>query len=415
MKYLVAGASTYGVDNMGDDSMFSCLIKGIQVSDKDSQITFLARHPNKSFDQLFDVQSIQNLDHASNEEAQGRMFLGFNAGDDRENLRQIKNAMAEADLMIIGGNSLMEISENTFLRGVSSYATTMAMFTLFMGKQYALFGLNIVAPIRSSYVKRQAKFLIENATIVTVREDDVLRYLQDADVDISRVHVAGDPAYGVDLAKVTNYSGQDILKREGIMLDSKKRTISFCLREEYWKSDSNSFENLQNETCAIIRDVLAENNNQIIFIPNCNYEKGHPLEDDRIINRRIKERFGNDPRVHYVVQKLNLYETLALFKLIDIHVSNRRHSNIFAALFAKPFIPIDTSMKTHITSFVNDLEQIEYLVKDQKFSNGVLKNLKKIITNYESVVKKLNKVVKKKIASGLQPATKILTTVRTSF
>jgi polysaccharide pyruvyl transferase WcaK-like protein len=400
---------------MGDDAMFSCLIKGIKDSDKNSKITFLARHPNKSFDQLYDVQSIQNLDHASNDEALGRMFLGFNAGDDRENLRQIKNALVETDLMIIGGNSLMEISENTFLRGVSSYATTLAMLTLFMGKQYALFGLNIVASLRSSYVKKQAKFLIENAAITTVREDDALRYLQDANVDTSRAHVTGDPAYGVDLAQVDNYSGYDILKREGIMLDPKKRTISFCLREEYWKSDPNSFKNLQKETCAIIRHILVEDNNQIIFIPNCNYEKGHLLEDDRIINRGIKERFGNDPRVHYVGQKLNLYETLALFKLTDIHISNRRHSNIFAALFAKPFIAIDTQKRTHITSFVQDLKQTEYLVKDQKFSTGVIKNFKKIITNYGSIAKKLSDVVKKRMISGLQPVTKILTTTRTYF
>ena len=39
---------------------------------------------------------------------------------------EIKNAIDQADLMIIGGNSFMEISENEFLHGVSSYSATLA-------------------------------------------------------------------------------------------------------------------------------------------------------------------------------------------------------------------------------------------------------------------------------------------------
>lgn len=407
MKYLIAGASTYGVDNMGDDAMLSCLVRGIRQSDENSEIFFLARHPDAVFDQVFGVKSIQNLDHSSNETAIGRFFLGFNSGDDRKNLQQIRVALADADLLIIGGNSLMEISENVFLRGVSSYATTLATFALLMGKPYALFGLNIVEPIKSDYVASQAKFLVENAAIATVREEEVLGYLNDIGVNTSKVLVTGDPAYGVDLPQATAYSGQDILRRGGIVLDPNKITVSFCLREEYWKSDAKSIANLENETCAVMRHVLARNDSQILFIPNCYYERGHALEDDRLINRGIRARFGDDPRVHYIEQRLNLYETLALFKLTNLHISNRRHSNIFAALFGKPFIPVNTSLKTHISSFVRDLEQSEFLVSSQQFSTEVMAKFDRVVTNYANVSEALCLVTEKHLAKGLLSATRI--------
>ena len=123
MKIIVTGASTYGVDNMGDDAMFSALIKSLKKKYSKCEIVFLARHPSKDFDKLFGLKSIKNLDHDSNSAAFGRFFLGLNKGDNRSNLNDIYKELSSADSLIIGGNSLMEISENTFLRGVSTYST----------------------------------------------------------------------------------------------------------------------------------------------------------------------------------------------------------------------------------------------------------------------------------------------------
>ena len=160
MKFIVTGASTYGVDNMGDDAMFSSLIKNLKSRFQNCDICFLARHPDEKFDHTFNIRSIKNLDHDSNEEAAGRVFLGFNKHDNRSNLLKISSELQSSDGLILGGNSLMEISENTFLRGVSTYATTLASLALFLGIPYYIFVLNIVSPLQSSFVKQQATFLI---------------------------------------------------------------------------------------------------------------------------------------------------------------------------------------------------------------------------------------------------------------
>jgi len=408
MRYLIAGASTFGVDNMGDDAMLSCLIRGIRLKDKKSSIVFLARHPSNNFDKLFGVKSIKNLDHNSNKAALNRFFLGFNFGDSRSNLKKIKYELEKADILIIGGNSLMEISENTFMKGVSSYASLLALLAIFFEKPYALFGLNIVEPMKSKFFLNQAKFLIENSIITTVREKQALNFLKLAKISTKNIKVTTDPAYGLELHKVNKFSGQSILQREKLTIDLKKRLISICIREEYWQTNKKKIDRLKQEIKRIVLYILKDPYNQIIFIPNCFYTKGHPLENDRSVNKIIKKHIGDSSRIFYINRKLNLFETLAIFKLIDIHISNRRHSNIFAALFSKPFIPITTSLKSHITSFVKELKQEKYLSNGPNLSSQVSKKLKLILLNYKSVKKKLRHATKKQINKALFSATKIL-------
>lgn len=394
MKFLVTGASTYGVDNMGDDAMFSSLIKNLKSRFKDCDICFLARHPDTQFDNIFNIRSIKNLDHDSNEEAQGRVFLGFNKHDDRSNLLNISRELQSSDGLIIGGNSLMEISENTFLRGVSTYSTTLASLALFLGIPYYIFGMNIVSPIQSSFVKQQAKFLIENAASVTVREDVVLDYLKGANVQIDNVKVTGDPAYGVDLSVVKNINPLKILENENIYLNHEKKIISICIRSQYWNSSESSFANLVDEIDLTVRAIKKKySDSQILFIPNCNYEHGHITEDDRYINQAVSQKTIDIDDIFFINQKLNLYETLSLFSITNIHISNRRHSNIFAALFQKPFIAIDTSLKTHISAFVKDLSMEDFLITAESFHKHIVGRLDYFFQNE----KETNKLISEKI------------------
>ena len=198
MKYVITGASTYGVKNMGDDAMLANLVQGINREDLDANITFLARHPDKSYDKEFGFNSLKNIDHDSKEESIDRFFYGFNRNDNTDHLVKIKQAIETADLLIIGGNSFMEISKNSFLRGVSSYAVTLATLSKFVGTPFALYGLNIVDPIKDETTIQHAKFLCTNAIAVTVREPGVFEYLDQIGVSTKNMYVLGDPAFGIE-------------------------------------------------------------------------------------------------------------------------------------------------------------------------------------------------------------------------
>ena len=215
MKYVITGASTFAVSNMGDDAMLACMVQSLYREDPDAEIVFIARHPSQEYDELFGIYGIKNLDHESNKAAEGRIFLGFNRGDSGENLLEIKKYIEDADLLIFGGNSIMEVSKNTFLKGVSSYCSTLAILAKFCGTPYALFGLNIVDPIRDELTKEHAKFLCENAIAVTVREDVVLKYLSDIGVSTSNTVVSGDPAFGMEVDETID--PVNILKNNNII------------------------------------------------------------------------------------------------------------------------------------------------------------------------------------------------------
>ena len=78
--------------------------------------------------------------------------------------------------MIIGGNSFMEISENEFLHGVSSYSATLA--TLANVTHRCIVCVNVVESITSEVTKQHARFLCENAIAVTMRESSAKIFIR---------------------------------------------------------------------------------------------------------------------------------------------------------------------------------------------------------------------------------------------
>ena len=113
--FIITGGCTYGVDNHGDDAMLSCLVRGLKKKYNNPKIIFLARHPNKKFDNLYKFKSLKNLDHDHKDLAKNRFFLGMNFNDKTEHLKKISKAMSKADMLIVGGNLFMEVHKNSFL------------------------------------------------------------------------------------------------------------------------------------------------------------------------------------------------------------------------------------------------------------------------------------------------------------
>ena len=388
MKYVITGASTYGVKNMGDDAMLANMVQGLKRNDPDAEIIFLTRYPNQEYDSLFGFKSVKNIDHDSSKDAIERMFLGFNKKDSTENLIKIKDHISEADLLIIGGNSFMEISENKFLRGVSSYATTLAILAKFCGTPYALYGLNIVDPVRNSLTIEHAKFLCENAISVTVREQQVLTYLTDMKIDLNNVEVCGDPAFGM----VTNYDkskAYEILAQNNIILNENKKILTIGYRFEYWQNDENKFKYLAAKISRLIDALVKKYNFQVLFISNCTYTQGNKWQDDRLVNNLIKDKLQYTDNIFFIENELDVFETFSMFSITDLHISNRRHSNAFAAMHGKLFLSISVSSATHISAFLESLESSELIINMEENIDNIMTKISKVLVNKKSICDKL--------------------------
>ncbi len=406
MKIIVTGASTYGVDNMGDDAMLAGLIEGLNQNYDNPQIIFLTRHVNKTYDKIFGFSSVKNIDHDSKAESEGRFFLGMNRGDETYNLNLIKNLIDEADLLIIGGNSFMEISSNSFLRGVSSYSSTLATLAKFCGTPYSLYGVNVVDKINSDVTKQHARFLCENAIAVTMREDSGKNYLLDLGINGENIHVSGDPAYSMRVSE-DKVTVKHILENNKINL-TDKITIGICFRHEYWKGDETQYLAINSSLATTLDKISEELDCQFLFIPNCTYEKGHKWQDDRLAHREIVNKMKNKDIAFKIEEKLSVYNTYRLFSLLDLHVSNRRHSCIFASMNDVPFVSINVSAEGHISPLLSELnipEQLAFIDSTNNLKEKVLETWK----NKESLISKMRPLVRELSESSRKDISLLMT------
>jgi polysaccharide pyruvyl transferase WcaK-like protein len=403
MKIVITGASTYGVDNMGDDGMLATLVQGLRNHCKNPKITFLARHVDKNYDDIFGFHSIKNLDHDNKKQSEGRFFLGMNKGDKIENLHLIKEKIDKADLLIIGGNSFMEISKNNFLRGVSSYSATLATLAKFCNTPYALYGVNVVDKIKSDVTIQHAKFLCENATSVTMREKSGKNYLLDLGISGKNIHVLGDPVFGMKVVK-NNQRVNTIIKNNKINLFNKP-TIGVGFRHEYWKGSETQRFDVNLQLARLLDEISDKLDCQFMFIPNCTYIHGHKWQDDRITHRDIIKRMKNKKIAFNIEERLSVYDTFRLFNLLDIHISNRRHSCIFAAMNNVPFLTINVSFKGHLIPLLKELNvpnQLASLDDMKNLKNKILKTWKnkdKLSKSLKPKVGKLNKLSQKHVST----------------
>lgn len=352
-KFVVTGASTYGVKNMGDDAMLASMVQGLRRSSPGCDITFLCRHPDEDYDKAFGFTSLKNLDHDTRDAAAGRVFWGMNKDDPTDHLRAISDAIRDADLLIIGGNSFMEIFPNSFLKGVSTYGATLATLARFLGTPIALYGVNVVDDINEATTQQHAKFMVDTATAVTMREQSGKNFLADVGVTGDHVAVLGDPAFGME-PQSTGRAPNDIVSADGISL-SGRPVITVGFRHEYWKGDESSYDSINAQLAEMLDSAAKTFDADILFVPNCTYTLAHKWQDDRLTHREIAGKMALQDRVHCIEQDLSVFETFSLFSLSSMHLSNRRHSCIFAAMNAVPFLSIASVLKGHMQPFLDEL------------------------------------------------------------
>lgn len=367
MKHVVlAGASTYGVKNLGDDAMFRNLVDGFRRRAPECRLTFLARHPDPAFDEYFGVRSIKNIEYDTRAESVGRWFRGFNPGEPTAHLTAIREAIADCDLLVIGGNAFMEISDASYMRGVPSYAATLATWARLFGKPYALYGV-AAHPLKHDLTRELARFLCNNAVAVTVREEFTRQQLLEAGVDGGNITVLADPAFGLEPV-VGSATASDVLAREGIALAAGKPVVAIAFRHMYWKWDQESFGGFSRVMAAAADFAVEQFDADVLFIPNCTYDvDGTSNQDDRPIAAGVCGLMRHADRAHSIRGEHWLHEILSLYGRSDLLVSNRRHSCVFSAIHGVPFVALSSDHDWHFRPFIEALgvpDQLVALGKD---------------------------------------------------
>lgn len=369
-KIVIAGASTFGVKNTGDDMMFKVLCDNLKKEIPKVELIFLARHPDSEFDKVFGIKSIKNFEHNTRKESLGRFFYGFNLGDNNKRLATIRKEIEESDLLIIGGNSFMEVSSNEFLRGVASYSATLAILARFVGKSYVLFGIH-GHPLKNELTKQIARFLCNNAAIITLREEFFRQELIKVGADPKKLLVFADPAFGLDPI-LGKEKGQKVLETEKIKFKSDK-VVGVCFRHIYWLWDDREFNKYANKMSELCDYVIKKIGADILFMPNCTYGIDNIYADDRVICAYVKAKMRYKHRAHIIQKDLHLPERLSIYNHLDMVISNRRHVSIGAAVHGVPFIAISTG---HMWQFRPFMERLN--MRPEQLGNMVAEDTKEM-------------------------------------
>jgi len=386
IKIVIGGPCPSTTDDRGDEAVFYNFCVGIRKF-FDCEITALVRHPNKKFEQLFDVKTIKNFDHDSHEESEGRFFLGFNPGDSPGNLKTIKKTIEACDLVVIGGSCFEENSPDTFLRGQGFYGAMLAMLATFFAKPYAVYGM-MQPLIKKDTTRQLAKFVCEGAQVVTLKEQYSREQLLNANISDQNMHVLVDPALGVqpifDLEK-----GLNILEQEDINV-TKKPIVGILFRSFYWLWNEIEFKNYRDKLAEFCDQIIEKYDVQLLFIPLQCYTKGNPYIDDRFTARQVCNSIQNKSVVFTIKGNYALPETLSLFQLLDLVITNRRHGTNFAALHHVPFMTLYThENKWKIYPLLKSLEMSDYAIDFENF------NINHLIESFDKIWKSKTKLSKK--------------------
>jgi len=345
-RVVIAGASVYGLQNLSDDSMFTVFCRELHRNASNLEITLLARHPSPEIDAEYGVVSIPNLDHQTKEASLGRWFMGLNPGDDTDHLRDIWDRLAEADLLVIGGEPFIDISLGVY-RGPAPYAALLITLARFLGVPVMINGIHIGRALATPTGQELTRYCIGNAVLVTIREEQTRPLLQEMGVDTHNVVTLADAAYGLERPRGTE-RGTEILQEEGIELDSG-RLMGVTFRHMYWRWDEDTWARYSDAVADICDYLIETYDTDILFVPHNTYEAGLKYENDLPAHRETSAKVSRQERVHRIDRRLGVDDTLALFPLFDMVFSNRRHSLIFAALAGTVGLGVGEELHVKVT------------------------------------------------------------------
>jgi len=399
-QVIIAGASTFYVKNLGDDAMLLNLVQSIKNYDKKIRIILLARHPNKKLDRLYGIKSIKNLEFDKRSASLGKYFFGLNSNDKTEHLDTIKKEFANSDMLILAGNLFMEIFPNSFLKGLGSYTSLLGILAKFYNLKIYMTSVNLLNHTKSELTRQYLKFFSDSVEKVCVRENNSFKNFTKLKFNSKKIKILGETAFGIEIKK-----NERLVKKICPELIKKKNHsfLGVCLRVEYWKKKDN-FKNFFIKYAKILSKVALETKSKLVFVPN-SFSKASRWMDDRIVHKKIIKLL--DKKVKYVSinKELNIFEAYNIISKLNFHITNRRHSAVFALSQKIPTIIFETSMKGHLKPLVKKLNLNENLMdlrnNEKKIALKILriwKNINVFNKAYKEKILPLKEAVKKEFS-----------------
>lgn len=312
----------YGFGNLGDDSLLQQIVNSIRTLNPDSKITVLSKTPKKTA-KTYGVKAIN-----------------------RFNFLTIINEMKHAGLLINGGGNLLQ--NKTSNRSLIYY-----IFIMKLAKRYGLklmLYASGIGPLYGEKYKRMTKNILNEADIITLRENLSMDEICQLGVETKNISVTCDPAFYIQCAD-ENWV-KYIMYREGLSLNKKYFLIAPRNIKDHHKNFPSDFTQRIIEACS---QVSKKYKLDIIIVPL-------QPRDDMSFCKKIAQRTGGK-----IISGLNAAELAGLSKHMEFVASVRLHMLIYAISASVPVLAIDYDPK--VTALFERMN-LPYIIDAEHFTPG---------------------------------------------
>ena len=232
-------------NNRGDDAVFYELCSRLKKKYNNVKIIASLRHPSNKYDKFFGVKTIKNFEFQNKRESINKFYKGFNYQDSTIHLANFIKYFKNADRIIIGGSPFEGVSDENVLYGQGSYAHYIAFLAKILRIPYEIYAMK-QTNFKSKKLLNLAKFVIENAQSVSLREKYSLKVLKKFKIRSNHCKVIGDPVFNLQIDNnIIQLAGKKLKNRYKINQLNKKKVI-ICYRNIYWSKSNNLKKNKKN-------------------------------------------------------------------------------------------------------------------------------------------------------------------------
>jgi len=312
MKHVVV-CGAFGIGSAGDEAGLRVLVDLLD----DATVTVLMRNPDPEYGHRYGVGVHTKLEHATRDEAQGRIFQGLNAGDDPQPVEDILRILHTADLLILGPGDFFNEDCPGVMRGALAEMAVMAWLAEWAGVPVMIYAAS-ARRLAHTYAIAQARYLLTMAKSVTIRDRLSIGLLADAGLYTDNIRQCPDPVLFMpqseQVPEIVEQLVQPVLAVSIRWLGYKGEKVQDAYRE-------------------LVRGVCAKWEGSIITIPQFVSDDGYP--DDRQEAREILP-----DAIHIDTSGLYPWEVESYYQLAGRALVTRLHAAVFCHRLGVPFAAI---------------------------------------------------------------------------
>lgn len=333
----------YGFDNSGDDAILKAIVKDLQEYNDDLNINVLSNNPAKTED-MYPVKGVN-----------------------RFKFKEVLRSIRKSSILISGGGSLLQ--DVTSTRSLIYYLSLMSIAKLY--KKPVMVYANGIGPINGSINRLLTKRILNKVDLITLRDEDSKKYLEDMKVKNKNIYVTADPVFTLDPANESRID--DIFEIEGVPKD--RNLIGISIRQ--WKGADNLVEVVSKS----IDHITKTYNVNVVLIP-----MHYPEDLDISMDTLMKVKKGN---CYVLKNKYSVEELMGVIKKLDLIVAMRLHSLIYAATQSVPMVGLvyDPKVEGILNSlgmnYMSNVEDLDY--------NELIDNIDYVWNHKEELREELNK------------------------